>query len=286
MTKDFSMVGVDVGGTSICVGLVRNGSVVEWREAQTNAQRGAGEILQTLVSLIESVVQHDTAGIGIGVPGLVDVTNGRIFNVNNIPAWRNYDLQQELARKFSLPIYINNDANCFALGELHFGSAKGASSLVAITLGTGVGAGIIANGQLHTGILGCAGEIGGLPYLDADFEAYCSNKFFQSHFGMSGKECFLLAEAGNEVALSAFNSFGTHLGKLLSTVLFVMAPDKIILGGTVAKGSKYFKAAMMQEMRNFPYKPILERVTVDYSNISNSAIFGAAALVLNNMERR
>lgn len=282
MEKGSSIVGVDVGGTSIGAGLVRNGELVHYVEGLTNAQRSADEILDTLCELINQVIDVDCIGIGIGVPGLIDVENGRIFNINNIPEWRNYDLRQKVHNRFNIPVFVNNDANCFALGEFYFGKGGNVNSLVGITLGTGVGAGVVANRNLHTGILGCAGEIGGIPYLDSDFEAYCSNKFFMREAGMSGKECFVLAENGDRVALAHFYAFGMHLGKLINTVLFVLAPEKVIIGGTVAKGFKFFQDGLMDSLQTFPYKPIYERFSIEVSFLEHGAVFGAAALVLNS----
>lgn len=282
MDKRESIIGVDVGGTSMGVGLIRNGELVSYAEGATGAHRSAKEVLDSLCSLIDEVIDGNCRGIGIGVPGLIDVENGRIFNINNIPAWRNYDLRREVSSRFNCPVYINNDANCFALGEFFFGKGGQVKSLVGITLGTGVGAGVVTNRSLHTGILGCAGEIGGIPYLDADFEAYCSNKYFLREAGMSGKECFARAEMGEKWAINHFHLFGVHLGKLINTVLFVLAPEKVVIGGTVANGYKYFQDGMMESLQTFPYKPIYERFSIEVSFLEHGAVFGAAALVLNS----
>ncbi len=279
--RDFSIVGVDVGGTSICVGLIKGDVVVEYYEASTDAFRNSEEILNTTICLIQRAIKSDTIGIGVGVPGLVDVNEGIIYNINNIPSWRNYPLRSRLYDEFKIPVFINNDANCFALGEFFFGKGKGFKSMVAVTIGTGLGSGIVVNGRLHTGILGCAGEIGGMPYKDSDFESYCSSKFFEQVFSKSGYELSVLAEKGDSFALSAFDEFGVHLGFMLKSILFLIAPEVIVIGGSISRSSIFFGKSLLSEFNEFPYKPILERSHIEFSNLNNSAILGAAALVLN-----
>lgn len=280
--SDYSIVGVDVGGTSICVGLIIGDVVVEYYEAPTDSLRNSEDILNTTIDLINKAIKPNTIGIGIGVPGLVDVNEGLIYNINNIPSWRNYPLRSKLIKEFKIPVYINNDANCFALGEFFFGGGKGYKSMVAVTIGTGLGAGIVVNGKLHTGILGCAGEIGGMPYRDGDYEMYCSSKYFERVFNKSGFELFTLAEKGESQALVGFEQFGVHLGCMLKSILFLLAPEAIVIGGSISKSSTFFRDSLLVEFNSFPYKPILERSQVLFSSINNSAILGAAALVLND----
>lgn len=285
MDREYSIVGVDVGGTSICVGLIVGDEMIDYCEAPTNPARDAAEILNTVVLLISKVITPNTIGIGVGVPGLIDVNNGLIYNINNIPSWRNFPIQNELMKVYNIPVFVNNDANCFALGEYIFGQGMGCDSIVAITLGTGVGAGIVVNKHLHAGILGCAGEIGGIAYENGDYEMYCSSKFFDEFYQKSGLEIYELAVLGNLEALTCFNQFGRHLGHLLKTVLFIMAPNRIIIGGSISKAACFFTKALYEEFNQFPYKPILERTTIIFSELHNSAIFGAAALVINDRDR-
>lgn len=119
----------------------------------------------------------EVAGIGVGVPSVVDSEEGIVYNVANIPSWAEVPLKRLLQERFSVPVYINNDSNCFALGVKLFGEGRKYRNLVGMTIGTGVGTGIIINGELYSGQNTGAGEIGSLPYLSHDFEHYCSSGF-------------------------------------------------------------------------------------------------------------
>ena len=117
--------------------------------------------------------------IGIGVPSVVDTHTGIVYDVQNIPSWKEVAIAQKMQELYKLPVLVNNDANCFALGEYHFGKGKGTKSMVGVTIGTGIGAGIIINGKLYCGPNCGAGEFGMIGYLDKVVEYYASGQFFK-----------------------------------------------------------------------------------------------------------
>ena len=129
------IVGVDIGGMSIKGGCIVNKEIKSTFSLPTDPLREASQILDTLFTVIEKVILPDTLAIGIGVPGLLDTSNGEILNISNIPAWKNFPLPQKIEERFSIPVFINNDANCFALGEKHFGKGQKYSDMLAIALG-------------------------------------------------------------------------------------------------------------------------------------------------------
>ncbi len=271
-------IGVDIGGTKIQVGVVLNGEIIEERRFKTSAAAPKEQILAELARHLESFVNDEVVGIGIGVPGLVDEKNGIVHNVQNISSWQEVHLKEYLVNHFDKPVYITNDANAFAIGEKMYGQGKPFANLVGIALGTGFGAGIIINHDVYSGSFSSAGEFGCLPYRDTTIEDYCSGKFFTRHTSRSGAEWHKLARLGNAEALQVFAEYGQHLGNAIKMILFALSPEAIILGGSVSKCYKYFQGGMHESLREFPFKIVAERLVIAASTINNAAILGAAGL--------
>jgi glucokinase len=270
--------GVDIGGTKVHVGVVQNGELVQEARFETSASAPKEQILAELVHNLASLVTADVAGIGIGVPGLVDEEDGIVHNVQNIPAWREVRLKQHLASHFDQPVYLTNDANAFAIGEKMYGQGRPYANLVGLALGTGLGAGIIINHQIYSGTLSSAGEFGMIPYLDKTIEDYCSGKFFMQRTGRSGSEWHTLAEQGNAEALALYAEFGRHLGQALHIILYALSPEAILLGGSVSQGYEFFRSGLYETLGAFPFRQITDRLVVSPSLIGNAAVLGAAAL--------
>jgi len=236
-------------------------------------------ILETLAAFIESYLPQSFAGIGIGIPGLVDAQMGIVLGLANIPSFQHVELRDFLVNRFGKPVWINNDANCFALGVHQFGIGQGFQNLVGITLGTGVGAGIIIHGKLYSGVNSAAGEWCGTPYLDRTFEDYCSGKFFNRVYQSKPKTLAKLAQEGDPIALQAFDEFGRHVGELLKVILFSLAPEAIVLGGSIRKTYPLFEKSMRATLQTFPYTSVLAKLQVLVSDLDETAIHGAVALV-------
>jgi glucokinase len=182
-------------------------------------------------------------------------------------------------QRFSTPVYVNNDANCFAIGVHKFGVGRPYKNMVGITLGTGVGGGIVINGQLFSGINSAAGEWCSVPYLDKNFESYCSGKFFQNHYNSKPKALAKLALQGDPTANRAFEEFGHHLGELLKVILYSLAPEAIVLGGSIRKTYPLFKKSLFRTLETFAYPTVLNQVKILISEMDETAIHGAVALV-------
>ena len=206
------IVGVDIGATKTRVGVVQDSQVIREADFPTSSTASKQQILDELSSAIKEVAGNDFYGIGIGVPGLVDETNGIIYDLWNIPSWKEVHLKKDLEAYFKKPVRMTNDANIFVLGESVFGKGAAYRNFIGITLGTGFGTGIVIDGKLYSGTLSSAGELGDIPYLDDNIETYCSGKFFREQHGMSGAEVFRLAEEGDPQALEILREFGKHLG--------------------------------------------------------------------------
>jgi glucokinase len=270
--------GVDIGGTKIQIGVVQDGELIQEVRFETSASASKEQILAELVHNLAPLVTADVAGIGIGVPGLVDEEEGIVHNVQNIPSWREVHLKQHLAGYFDKPVYLTNDANAFAIGEKMYGQGRPYANLVGLALGTGLGAGIIINHQLYSGTLSSAGEFGMIPYLDKTLEDYCSGKFFGQRTNRPGAQWHALAEQGDAEALTVYAEFGRHLGQALYIILYALSPEAIFLGGSVSQGYEFFRGGLYESLAAFPFRQITDRLVVAPSLIGNAAVLGAAAL--------
>jgi glucokinase len=272
------VLGLDIGGTKISAGLNNNGMVYDRKKIDTPFNNSQEDILKVIADLISSYLSHDFKAIGIGIPGLVDPDRGIVYNLANIPSFQKVHLKEYLEEVFNVPVFINNDANCFTLGEYKFGPAKNDRHMIGISLGTGVGTGIIANAALYTGYICGAGEWGGVPYLDKTFEDYCSSKFFKNPEGGTAK-CFAKRARKNDTeAVLKFEKYGEHIGMLIQRILFTFAPESIVLGGSISKAYPLFEDSMLATVKNFPYKSISDPLKIHVSQLEDVPILGAIAL--------
>lgn len=282
MKSENTVLGLDIGGTKISSGLNDEGKIYERKEIGTPYNSPKNDILEAIAQHIGTYLPYHFKAIGIGIPGLVDSRKGIVYNLANIPSFQRVRLKDFLEERFRVPVYINNDANCFALGEYKFGPANIHSHVVGVTLGTGIGTGVIADSKLYAGNLCGAGEWGGVPYLDKTFEDYCSSKFFKNHHGESAKKLAKKALEENKEAVLAFEKYGEHLGNLIQRILFTFSPEAIVLGGSIRKAYPLFKTRMFETLNNFPYKPLTDSLQIYVSEMDDAAILGAIALVDEN----
>jgi len=274
------LIGVDLGGTKVAAGLLKGNDILgQCHRLLPLENITAEKITQTLIDVIGDVFNENAKCIGIGIPSLVDRDNGVVDEVQNIPAWRNIHVKNILEKQFGIPVYLDNDANCFALGEYRFGRhASNVKSFVGLTIGTGMGAGIINKGYLLSDAHCGSGEFGSIQYLDGILEDYCSGKFFQKHYDEAGEIMAEQAKAGNPSALKAFDEFGKHLGNAVKTILFTVDPSMIVIGGSVVKSHTYFEEAMWEQIRSFPYAKVVDDLRLKFTRNSKNAILGAASL--------
>lgn len=271
-------IGVDLGGTKIRAGIELNGLITKQNTTFLQQKESLSSTIDQLIELIRPLISYSIQGIGIGVPSVVDTAKGIVYNVTNIESWKEVALKDILEKEFKLPTFVNNDVNCFTLGEHRFGLAKGFHSVVGITIGTGLGAGIIINDQLYVGHNCGAGEIGLLPYLDKNFEYYVSNSFFETQFGVSALANNEAAIDGNSKALDIWAEFGRHLGAVIKAIMYVYDPEVIILGGSISNAYPYFKETVFESLNDFAFPESLKRLKIFQSKNKNIAILGAAAL--------
>jgi len=279
-----SVLGIDIGGTSLKIGLVENGVIVNQISRNVDNKATESETLLSLLEAIDNIINSDVNSIGIGVPAVVDPLTGIVYDVQNIPSWKKVPLKDIIIKRYNLPVYINNDANCFALGEKIFGKGKDYENFIGLSIGTGIGMGIIINNKLYNGVLCGAGEVGMLPYKDGILEDYSSSLFFLKKYHQTAEELSISANKGNKKALQAYTEFGLHLGECLKSILYMYAPESIILGGSISKSFPLFKEAMELSLKSFAYQKQIENLKIDTSNQEGIAILGAASLCFQNLE--
>jgi len=279
------IIGVDLGGTNIRAGLVYNESIKKIAASPILSKENAEDVLNLLYSLIDEVITPDVKGIGLGVPSVVDTKLGIVYEVNNIPSWKEVHLKELLESRYSIPVYVNNDANCFAVGEKYFGKGKNYENVVGLITGTGLGAGLILNDHLYSGRNCGAGEFGMISYLGQNYEYYCCGQYFTNQTSFTGEEAFNKAVLGDEEALAAFKNYGMHLGEAIKTILFSVDPEIIILGGSVSKSFKFYKDAMWETVNTFAYTNTIKNLKIEVSETEQVAILGAAALYLDALHK-
>jgi glucokinase len=278
MTNVENIIGVDLGGTNIRAGKISDDKIACISKLPTPSKESVEEVMDQIYSVIDSCFDAGTRSIGVGVPSVVDVDKGIVYDVTNIPSWKAVPLKELLEKRYKVPVCVNNDANCFAVGEKYFGKAKTCKNIVGVTLGTGLGCGLIFNGKLYEGSNCGAGEFGNVPYLAHNVEYYCSGQFFTDEKKVKAIDIFHLAKKGDASALQLFSEYGNHLGEALKSILYAYDPEVVILGGSVSQSFEFFKDAMYRALQDFAFSSVLANLKIEVSELENSAIFGAAAL--------
>lgn len=273
-----SIIGVDMGGTKIQAGVVSDNKLVTLETVPTPAGEAEQVVLHQLIQLIEKLIKPNCKGIGIGVPSVVDSKKGIVYDVVAIPSWKEVHLKQKLESHFKIPVRVNNDSNCFALGEKFYGKGRGCSNFVAVTLGTGMGCGIVINDKLFEGANSGAGEIGCIPFREGIVEHYTASAFFNS-MNVDGAELYKRATANDAEALTIFKLYGGNLAEAIKMILYAYDPERIILGGSISQAYEFFIDAVWKGLEDFLYPKSLTRLKIEKSTLQNSAVLGAAALL-------
>ena len=280
------IIGMDIGGTKINAALVDGNRIIRKESVPTPYDRPAATVLNTVMEILKNLFEDDVAGIGIGVPGLVDLDKNLVLDVLNIPSWTTVPLKADMEKKFGIPVFVNNDANCFALGERYFGKGKKYQNFIGVSLGTGLGTGIIINGRLYSGRFSGAGEFGLVIYRDKCLEAYASGQFFKDQ-GLKGDEIAEQARKGDPTALNLIHEMGEHLGRAVIDIMFALAPEAIIFGGSVSRSFDLFGDSMRKVIeKEFPYQRLYHAMDIEISTLKESAVLGAASLVLENLPEK
>jgi len=272
------IIGIDLGGTHVRAGVVSEGRLENIASVRIPSDGSVDEVLRVIFQLVDPLIDGNTNAIGIGVPSVVDVEKGIVYDVQNIPSWKVVELKKLMEERYRLPVLINNDANCFALGEKYFGKGRKAHSLIGLTIGTGLGAGIIINDKLYPGLNTGAGEFGCVDYLDKYYEYYASGQFFENCYHTNGEVVFQKAQSGDPLSTMILEELGTHIGNAIKMILYTYCPELIILGGSISKSYSFFEKTMWQRIHTYIYSNTLEHFHLEISELENGGVLGAAAL--------
>ncbi|NLJ01355.1 MAG: ROK family protein [Bacteroidales bacterium] len=275
-----NILGVDIGGTTIVAGRIEGDRIVEQLSAETRAMEGGDVTLGVLKDVLRRLKTDKTEAIGVGVPSVVDREKGIVYNVQNIKNWDEVHLKSLLEEEFGLPVYIDNDANCFAYGEKIYGQGKAFENFVGITLGTGVGGGIVQRDQLLSDSNCGSGEFGEIPYIDSILEEYCGSRFFTRTANETGYDIALKAREGDQSSINLYNEYGKHIAVLVKIILLVLDPQAIIFGGSITRSFDLFKDSMYANLKDFPYPKSIEKIQILTSELDNIGILGAGALCI------
>jgi glucokinase len=277
-------IGVDIGGTSIVAARFSESELLERTDVSTGADRPAEEIMESLYEAIEKVITDEVIGIGIGMPGFMNVETGEILQINNIPSFNGFAIKPKVEKRFNLPAFQNNDANCFALGEAYYGAGKKYTNMVGVTLGTGLGGGIILNRKIHTGLMGGAGELGCVPFHGGISEDICSAALFKNKYKSTGVELYKKAKAGDQESQAVFDELASNIGELLRIVMYVLSPEAFVIGGSVANSWDLLEKPLRKEVDKFLVPMISSKVELVPAQLDNAGLYGAAALCISQMD--
>jgi glucokinase len=312
MSRLTTAIGIDFGGTSIKSAVVREGAVVQ-RGEPINPQvgPGSGSLVDQLVALIEKLrADHpEIAGVGIGLPGFVDSVNGIVHHLTNVDGWNDVPLRQILHDRTGLTVTIENDANAMAYGEFKHGAASGGRHVICITLGTGVGGALVLDGHLYRGAQLAAGEIGHMsidlngrpgPYgNNGGLEEYVGNHQIAERaverYRTAGQEKSIAdcapanlaasANQGDAIAAKLWDDIGIELGAALASVVWIINPDTIVIGGGVANAGNLIFSPVRREIRQRTLALFNEHLRVVPAALGNDAgIIGNAILALEAAE--
>ena len=301
--------GVDVGGTTVKIGLFSgDGKLEEKYEIATDKSDQGAHIIEHIAAKLDEIIAEksygilDCMGVGIGLPGPVD--RGMILGCVNL-GWGIFSIVEEFSKVFhNVPVYAGNDANTAALGEYVAGAGKGMKNMMMITLGTGVGGGIIIDGRILEGANGGAGEIGHIPvnpqeqdtcgcgkkgcleqYASATGVVRIAEKLRKENGNTAlpadctAKQVFDYAKQGDELAVQAVEELGRYLGLALASCACVLNPEGIVIGGGVSRAGKILLDVTEKNFQTYVFKPC-RNVKFCLAELGNDAgIYGAAAMV-------
>lgn len=307
--------GVDIGGTTVKIGLFTvDGTLTDKWEITTRVDGGGKYILSDIAASIEEkltekeISKDDVAGIGMGVPGPVK-EDGTVLRCVNL-GWGIFNVAQELSGIIGLPVKAGNDANMAALGEMWQGGGMGFKDIVMVTLGTGVGGGIILNGKMLSGVNGAGGEIGHIQVNESETEVCgCGRKGcleqYTSATGIvrsanmalnnterpsslrslqyvSAKEVFDAAKNGDELAMELVENHGKCLGKALAQIACVVDPEVFVIGGGVSKAGSIIPDTTAKYFQEYAFHAC-KKTKFTLATLGNDAgMYGGACAILNN----
>jgi glucokinase len=306
-------VGVDVGGTKVAAGVVDEDGTLLVKRRRSSAAQETGATERVIAELVSELAQaYPVEAVGVGAPGLVDETRSVVRFAPNL-AWHDLPLAAQLTGLTGLPVVVENDANAAAWAEYRFGAARGLEEVVVVTVGTGIGGGLVLGGRLHRGRFGLAGEIGHLVLESGGRSCACGRRGCWEQYasgnallreartraaedrdgarlllslgdgtpeGVSGKDISRAAEGGDPVALASFSEIGRWLGRGMAELSAVLDPGCFVVGGGVSEAGELLLGPARDAYRTYlvgaGIRPFPEIVAAELGN--DAGLVGAADL--------
>lgn len=314
------VIGIDIGGTKIDVGVIEpSGKILKKTRIYVNVHEGLNAIIQSIYDAIEKVtdgIKTSIHGIGIGAPGQVDVKNGIVLFAPNL-GWKDVELKKLIHKRYKLPVEIENDANCGALAEANFGAGSRANNLIWITVGTGIGGGIIIDGNLMQGAGFAGGEIGHMTMKKNGPVCGCGNKGCLEILAagpaiihqirkkiVSGTQTAILkmidndlnkitvgiasnaADMGDKLSIKVLNRAGEYLGIGVTNLANILNPEIIILGGGVMEVAGHHLLKIIKNtVQNRALSVVKNNLKIELSKLGNEAGLIGASLLIQGSKR-
>ncbi len=316
-------IGIDLGGTNLKAGILReDGKLLHLDYSPTEAKKGPIQVIQNINEAIEKLLKHaegnKITGIGIGAPGQVDVKTGIVYDPPNLPGWHAENLPERMTKHFNLPAFVDNDANLGALAESVFGAGQDASYFVLVTLGTGVGSGIIFDKKIYHGAAGAAGEFGHMTIHYDGPRCNCGNKgCIERYIGaqwiveraldylsaypnsalhsykatqeqkINPKVIADLANQGDALCRRVIEETGNYLGIALGSLVNLLNLDLILIGGGISNAGPILYDAILGSLKGYSLSVPGATVKIRQAALSeNAGVIGAAQLVFENLASR
>jgi glucokinase len=310
-----TIAGIDIGGTTVKLALVRTGDthqILTRAKIDTGAQDPGVQIVARMADAVRKMLAdtNETAiGVGVGCPGLIDNKTGIVVTSANLPTFKNFPLAAELQKQLNLPVAIHNDAKAACLGEFQFGANKGCQNMVLLTLGTGVGGGVIAGGKLITGADNSATELGHVKvqYIDAAPCSCGTRGCIEAYVGIKGvtrianaalakfpsttltpdklntRDITAAAVAGDPAAQHILTTVGEYLGRGIAHFIDIFNPEKVVLAGGASRATPQLMPGIRQSLAQYCSFPVTrDRVEILATSFPDDInVLGAAAVYLD-----
>jgi len=295
-------IGLDVGGTKIAAGVVDGQGHIERRVERPTPTNSQDELLAALDEIVEELLVEEVAAIGFGMPSTIDQRAGRVVSSVHVPVG-DFDFRARMAERFSLPVALDNDANAAAIAEWKVGAGRGSTHMIMLTLGTGVGGGLILDGKPYRGFVGAGAEIGHMV-LEFGGEPCSGNCNGHGHLeqvasggaadraaerilgpGMTGRELVGAARDGNDEARAAIAEIGRKLGAAIGSLVNIFDPQVVVIGGGFSQARDIFLEPALESMREEALPPGRDHVRVVPALLGPDAgLVGAAFVGLEALE--
>ena len=286
-----SYIGIDIGGTKCAV---TRGSGTRIDEKIRFDTTGRDETLARIFDATAQLMTHDVTAVGVSCGGPLDAKRGVILSPPNLPDWDDVHITEMLQNRFGIGAYLCNDADACALAEWRYGAGVGTDSMIFLTFGTGIGAGLILNGRLYSGACGMAGEIGHVSLYEdghigynkrGSVEGYCSGGGIAQYGKGSARELGVRAEAGDAEAVSIYERVGYDLGKALAILVDILNPEAVVIGSIYVRSREFIEPSMRRSLEKYALAQSVRAVKIVPAALGESLGDFAALCVAEMGER-